>query len=140
MEFSNPAKKYRHAEHLVYSCQYHVIFCPKYRRPVLWSENDTRDERLKELFNHIADKYEFNILDMEIMPDHIHLLIECNPEFGIMNCVRKLKRGTSRIMRQEYPDLVTRLPNLWTRSAFISTVGDVSLNTVKQYIRNQKGV
>lgn len=95
-------KKYKSSEHLVYSCQYHVIFCPKYRRKVLVNGVDTR---LKELFLQIAEKYDFNILDMEVMPDHVHLIIDCNPRFGIMECVHKLKGGTAKIIREEFPYL-----------------------------------
>lgn len=136
MEFTNPLKKYNHAEHLVYSCQYHVIFCPKYRRKIL---KDGIDIRTKELFLEIADEYDFKIIEMEIMPDHVHLLIECNPRFGIMNCVHKLKGVSFNRLNKEFPEIRRKLPTLWTRSAFISTVGSVSLDTVRSYIENQKG-
>lgn len=129
-------KPYHRSSHLTYSCQYHVIFCPKYRRKVLCSPIDSR---LKELFLEIAQEYDFTIMEMEVMPDHVHLLIDCNPRFGIMDAVTKLKAKTSRILREEYPGLKSRLPSLWTRSAFISSVGAVSLDVVKQYIENQKG-
>ena len=75
---------------------------------------------------------------MEIMPDHVHLLIDCNPRFGIMNCITKLKGISSRILREEEPSIKRRLPTLWTRSAFISSVGSVSLEVVKKYIEEQK--
>lgn len=129
-------KVYHSSSHLTYSCQYHVIFCPKYRRKVL---NAPIDSRLKEIFLEVAQEYQFMILEMEVMPDHVHLLIDCNPRFGIMDAVTKLKAKTSRILREEYPELKSRLPSLWTRSAFISSVGAVSLDVVKQYIENQKG-
>lgn len=74
------------------------------------------------------------------MLDIVFQLVDCNPRFGIMECIKKLKGTSARIMREEYPDLVKRLPNMWTRSAFISTVGTVNLNTIKRYIQNQKGV
>ena len=137
MNFPDAVKKYHTAEHITYSCQYHVIFCPKYRRSVLTSPYD---EALKSMFLEIADTYKFSILDMEVMPDHVHMIIDCNPRFGVMECVRKLKGITSRRMRETYPELKKRLPTLWTRSAFISSVGAVSLAVVQQYIENQKGV
>lgn len=135
MEFKSPTKKYHSVEHLVFSCQYHVIFCPKYRRRVL---TDGIDTRLKEIFLEVAKKYDFEIIEMEVMPDHVHLLISCNPRFGIMDCVKKLKGTSSRLLREEFPVLVSKLPSMWTRSAFISTVGSVSLETVKHYIEDQK--
>lgn len=137
MEIANKNKIYKHSSHLTFSCQYHVIFCPKYRRKVL---KDGVDIRLKEIFNEVALKYDFNILEMEVMDDHVHLLIDCNPRFGIMDCVNKLKGVSSKILREEFPYLKSRIPTLWTRSAFISTVGSVSLDVVKQYIENQKNI
>ena len=137
MEISNRNKEYKSKSHLIYSCQYHVIFCPKYRRKVL---NNGVDIRLKEIFNEVALKYEFDIIEMEIMDDHVHLLIDCNPRFGIMECVNKLKGTSAKKLVKEFPYLKSRLPNIWTRSAFISTVGSVSLDVVKKYIENQKNV
>ena len=136
MEFVNASKKYNTSEHLVYSCQYHVIFCPKFRRKVLTSPYDAA---LKEMFYSIAEKYEFSILEVEVMPDHVHMIIDCNPRFGIVECVKKLKAITSHNMREMFPELKSRLPTLWTRAAFISTVGAVSLDVVKKYIDSQKG-
>ena len=73
------------------------------------------------------------------MPDHVHLLIDVNPRFGIMQATTKLKAVSSRTLRKEFPSLKTRLPSLWTRSAFISSVGAVTLEVVKRYIEEQKG-
>ena len=100
MKIAGPTKKYNISEHLVYACQYHVIFCPKYRRRVL---TDGIEVRLKEIFNEVKEKYRFEILEMEIMPDHVHLIIDVNPRFGIMECVRKLKGASSRTLRKEFP-------------------------------------
>ena len=136
MELQNNLKEYHKKEHITFSCQYHVIFCPKYRRKVL----EPYADELKVIFNEVAEKYDFQILEMEVMPDHVHMIVDCNPRFGIMECVTKLKGISSRTLRDKYPDLVKKLPSLWTRSAFISSVGSVSLNTVKQYIEDQKGI
>ena len=76
---------------------------------------------------------------MEIMPDHVHLLLDVNPQIGISSVVAKIKRYTAHTLRKEYPSLKSRLPSLWTRSKFISTVGSVTLAVVKQYIEDQKG-
>ena len=137
MEITNKNKEYKSKAHLIYSCQYHIIFCPKYRRKIL---NNGVDIRLKEIFNDVANKYDFSIIEMEIMEDHVHLLIDCNPRFGIMECVNKLKGTSAKLLIKEFPYLKSRLPNIWTRSAFISTVGSVSLDVVKKYIENQKNV
>lgn len=137
MNLENSIKKYNTSGHLTYSCQYHVIFCPKYRRKVLTGEVETR---LNELLDEIQDKNNFTIIESEIMPDHVHLIIDCNPRYGINKCIREIKGNTSRKLREEFPSLRSRIPTLWTRSVFISTVGSVSLEVVKKYIENQKNV
>ncbi len=121
----------------MYSCKYHVVFCPKYRRKVLVDGIDTR---LKEIFLETALGHQFEITDLEVMPDHVHILIDCNPRYGIMQCVKDLKRESASLLVKEFPHLKSRLPNIWTRSTFIGTVGSVSLETVKRYIKNQKNV
>ena len=133
--FCSPDKKYRYSEHIVYSCQYHVIFCPKFRRPVLVSPYDVR---LKEIFYQVAGEYGFSITDMEIMPDHVHMIVDCNPRFDICKCVKLLKGTSSHLMRDEFPKLKSKLPSLWTHSYFVSSVGAVTLDTVKKYIEEQK--
>jgi putative transposase len=76
---------------------------------------------------------------MEVMPDHVHLILDVNPVIGINKIVGRIKGWTSNRIRTEYPFMKSRLPSLWTRSRFISTVGAVTLEVVKQYITDQKG-
>ena len=78
------------------------------------------------------------ILEMEIMPDHVHLLIDVDPQFGVHRAVKRFKGATSRYLRLEFPELKSRLPSLWTNSYFVSTVGGATLDTIKMYIQNQK--
>ncbi len=137
MEIKQTTKKYKSEKTLVYSCQYHVIFCPKYRRKVLTNGIDIR---LKELVLEKQEQYGYEVLDMEVMSDHVHLLLDVNPQIGICKVVRQIKGYTSHTLRKEFPALKKRLPSLWTRSKFISTVGAVTLEVVKKYIENQKGV
>lgn len=120
---------------MVFDCKYHVVFCPKYRRKVLTAPIDAR---LKELLVSKAEELNANILEMEIMPDHVHILIACDPQFGIHRIVKHLKGYTSRVLRLEFKRLTSRLPSLWTNSYFVATVGSVSLETVKRYIELQK--
>jgi putative transposase len=137
MELQNSNKKYKSSNHLVYSCQYHVIFCPKYRRKVL---TDGIDERLKELITEKQEEYGYEVLDMEVMPDHVHLLLDVDPKIGIYSVVTKIKGYTSKQLREEFPALKKRIPTLWTHSKFISSVGSVTLDVVKRYIEEQKHV
>ena len=81
-----------------------------------------------------------DIIEMEIMPDHVHLLMEVDPQFGIHKAVKQIKGRSSRILREEYPWLKSKLPTLWTNSYFVSTVGGAPLSAIKQYIENQKYV
>jgi len=74
------------------------------------------------------------------MPDHVHLLVEVDPQFGIHKLIKLVKGRSSRLLRQEFPALRKRLPTLWTNSYFVSTVGGAPLAVIKQYIENQKNV
>lgn len=135
MEISNPNKEYHSDGQFIYSCIYHVIFSPKYRRSVL--TNNIAD-RLKELVIEKQEEYKYKVLEIEIMPDHVHMILDVNPKMGIYTVVSKIKGCTSRNLREEFPELKSKLPTLWTNSRFISSVGNVSLEVVKKYIENQK--
>ena len=118
-----------------YSCKYHIVFCPKYRRKVLMPPID---ERLKEIIQSVATETRSEILEMEVMPDHVHILCEVDPQYGIAAFTRLVKGRSSRLLRQEFPKLKSRLPTLWTNSVFCSTVGGAPLSIIKQYIESQK--
>jgi putative transposase len=94
--------------------------------------------RLKELMVQAASEIQVDIIEMEIMPDHVHLLIEVDPQFGIHKAVKHIKGSTSYHLRKEFKCLTTRLPTLWTNSYFVSTVGGAPLEIIKQYIESQK--
>lgn len=129
--------EYKSNHNVVYSCKYHVVWCPKYRRKVLVNGVDMR---LKQLIEEICTELRIEIIEMEIMPDHVHLLMEVDPQFGIHKAVKQIKGCTSRILRQEFAWLNSRLPTLWTNSYFVSTVGGAPLSVIKQYIESQKNV
>lgn len=133
----NVRMEYKSNNNVTFSCKYHVVWCPKYRRRVL---TDGIDVRLKELIEEVCTSINVEIIEMEIMPDHVHLLIEVDPQFGIHLAVKRIKGLTSRILRREYASLRSRLPTLWTNSYFVSTVGGAPLEAIKQYIENQKNV
>ena len=133
----NTGMEYKSNNNVVYSCKYHVVFCPKYRRPVL---KHGVDVRLKELILETCTKLNVEIIEMEIMPDHVHMLIEVDPQFGVHKAVKRIKGYSSRILRSEFSWLKSRIPTLWTNSYFVSTVGGAPLSVIKQYIENQKKV
>lgn len=129
--------QYKSNNNVVYSCKYHVVWCPKYRRSVLVSGVDVR---LKEIIQGICTEFRAELLELEVMPEHVHLLVEVDPQYGIHRLVRVIKGRSSRLLRLEYPWLRSRLPTLWTNAYFVSTVGGAPLEVVKQYIENQKRV
>ena len=128
---------YKLHNNVVYSCKYHIVWCPKYRRSVLVNGVDTR---LKTIIQDVCTESYAELLRLEVMPDHVHLLVEVDPQYGIHRLVRAIKGRSSRLLRQEYPWLKSRLPTLWTNSYFVSTVGGAPLEVIKQYIENQKRV
>ena len=146
MRAKNTSKaEYRNNRHVMYSCKYHIVWCPKYRRSVLVNGVD---KRLKEIIQQTAAEFQATMIELEIMPEHgsvvqnhhVHLLCEVGPQFGIHRLVRYMKGRSSRLLRQEFPWLRSRLPTLWTHSYFVSSVGGAPLSIIKQYIENQKNV
>jgi len=119
----------------VYNIGYHIIWCPKYRRKVL---QFPVSDKLEILLKEKADEIEIIIETMEIMPDHIHLFIKTKPTISPHWVVQQLKGYTSRLLRQEFKTLRTRLPSLWTRSYYIESCGHISEDVVKKYIEDQK--
>lgn len=126
---------YKSNRNIVYSCKYHIVWCPKYRRSVLINGVDTR---LKEIIEQTVTELQADVIELEVMPDHVHLLCEVDPQFGIHKLVQRIKGRSSRLLRQEFSWLKRRLPTLWTNAYFVSTVGGAPLAVVKQYIEQQK--
>ena len=126
---------YKSNNNIVYSCKYHIVWCPKYRRKILVGNVEAR---LKELIVESCINMNVDIIEMEIMPDHVHILIEVDPQFGVHKVVKNIKGKTSKILRDEFPELKTKLPTPWTNSYFMSTIGGAPLEVVKQYIESQK--
>ena len=127
----------RSNNNVVYRCAYHVVWCPKYRRPVI---EGAVDVRLKQLIAEICAERECNLIELETMPDHVHLLVECDPQYGIHRLVKQIKGRSSRVLRQEFDSLRSRLPTLWTNSYFVATVGGAPLAAIKEYVANQRNV
>jgi len=127
---------YTHNAGAVFSLQYHLVFCPKYRKPVLV---DAVAERLKELLYAKAAELTVTLHTLEVMPDHVHMFVESDPGMAPAKLAGQFKGYTSRVLRQECRHLRSQLPSLWSRSYYIGSVGHVSEATVRRYIENQKG-
>jgi putative transposase len=127
----------RSNNNVAYRCHYHIVWCPKYRRNVI---EGAVDVRLKEIIREVCAERRCDILEMETMPDHVHLLVTVDPQYGVHRLVKQIKGRSSRLLRQEFPALKSRLPTLWTNAYFVATVGGAPLEVVKQYVENQRNV
>lgn len=128
-------KRWKRSTTTVYNISYHLIWCPKYRRKVLVIDVA---KWLEELLLQKAHEIEVEIVQMEIMPDHVHLFVKTTPTNSPHFIVQQLKGYTSRILRQEFPSLKSRLPSMWTRSYYCESVGHISEETIRKYIEKQK--
>ena len=128
-------KNYKNNNNVVYSCIYHVVWTTKYRKPYLGGEIE---KRLKQICLEVAKELNFSISEIECDRDHIHMLIDVDPQFGIHKAVKRMKGRSSKLLRQEFAILKQRLPTLWTNSYFVCTVGGAPLSIIKQYIKTQK--
>lgn len=127
--------EYTRDEHRVHLIVYHLIWCPKRRKPVLKGNVASACETI------IRDRCEtmgWNIINLAIQSDHIHLFVRAFPSTSAAEIVRELKGVTSHQLRKGFPELL-KLPSLWTRSYFASTAGNVSQETIARYIEAQKG-
>ena len=114
---------------------YHLVFCPRYRRKIFLI--DGLEARFKELVVQICEQNQFDILALECQIDHCHLFVNVTPDISAAKAVQIIKANTARVLLSEFATL-SRMPNLWTRSYFASTAGDVSAETIKRYIEMQK--
>jgi putative transposase len=114
------SETYKSNRNVFSSCHYHVVWCPKYRRNVLVGPIETR---LKEIIGQGCQQCQAEVEELEIMPDHVHLLVSVDPQFGIHRLMKLIKGRSSRLLRQEFPALKRKLPSLWTNSYFVATTG-----------------
>ena len=129
---------YHHGSHCRYLTQYHIIWCPKFRYPVL---KDGIDISLKEILHQICEKYNYTIKALEVMPDHIHIFVDCPYTVAPADVSRTLKSISAIELFKVYPELkkfYARCGALWSPGSFISTIGHITEDTVKRYINEQK--
>ena len=129
-------KAHQRSRNKVFLIQYHLVWCPKRRKPVLVGEVK---ERLEQIIYQVADELGIKVLELAINPDHVHLFISAYPTIPVHKIVRRIKGRSSNILRKEFPELL-KLPSLWTYSYYVSTIGAVSKETIEEYIEAQKGV
>ena len=131
----NQPDEYRRNPHSVTLLNYHFVFCPKRRKKVLVGEIE---HRLQEIIFGLCKENNWRLIACKIMPDHVHLFLNTDPTYAPSVVVKKIKGRASHYLRREFPEL-KKLPTLWTPSYFVSTAGNVSSETIKKYIENQRG-
>lgn len=124
----------RHSRHAVYTIKYHVVWIPKYRRKVLKGRIALR---LEEILRTHAAEQGWNVIELAIQPDHVHLFIETTPKEAPNTVVRLLKGRSARLLRKEFRHLRRFARTMWTPAAYIGSIGHVSAETVKRYIEAQ---
>jgi putative transposase len=129
------ARDYKSNNTVVYSCKDHVVWCPKYRRPV-WVK--PVDARLKTILREVALARRCEIIALEVLPDPVHRLMEGAPQYGGHRVLREITGRSSHPVRTAFPSLATRLPPWWTHAYFGSPGGGSPLSLVQQDSENQK--
>lgn len=124
---------YTHEQHTVHLIVYHIIWCPKRRRRILIGKIAGR---LEQLIHEVAHENEWEVIELAIQPDHVHLFLRANPYTLPTDIARLIKGRSSHALREEFPYLM-KMPSLWTRSTFYSTAGNVSAETIQHYIERQ---
>ena len=121
---------------LIFKNQFHVVFCPKYKRPVL---KEGIAKRLSYILYAEAQKMHVHILSLDIQPDHVHMFISFDPRLSLHKVIKQFKAVSSHILREEFPELVSKLPSLWTRSYLSSTDEVLDDILIKEYLNSQRG-
>lgn len=133
-ESVGPKQRYKSSRHTIWACDYHIIWCTKYRKQVLTS---AIQERLKDIIMEKQEDYNYRVTALEIMPEHIHLLASIHPKYNVTEIVGKIKGYTSFVLRREFFGL-KRIRSLWTSSKFVASTGGVTLEALKEYVEGQK--
>ncbi len=128
--------EYQHERHTVHLVVYHLIWCPKRRKAVLIG---AIKERFEQVIKEVSNEHGWNILELAIQPDHVHLFLRSDPYTAPSDIARLIKGRSSRVLREEFPALL-KLPSLWTHSFFVSTAANVSSETIQRYIERQKNI
>ena len=115
--------------------RFDFVFCPRYRRKIFLI--DGVEARFKELVHQICEQNDIDILALECHIDHCHLFVNCPPKLSPADVMRIIKSNTGLILRKEF-SAFAKVPNMWTRSYFVSTAGSVSNDTIQRYIETQK--
>ena len=127
-----------HGRGYVYSIQYHIVWCVKYRHKII---TEKIENRLIDILNKIADDNAFQILECNTDKDNIHLLVNCSPQHYIPDMIKALKGVSARLLMKEFGEELKRKlwgGHLWNPSYFVATVSENTEEQIRKYIQNQK--
>jgi putative transposase len=124
--------EYKTHNHVKFLLNYHFVFIPKRRKPVLTGDIATRT---RQIFLELSIEKEWDILALEVAPDHVHLFVAVKPTETPSLVIKLFKGRSSHYLRSEFPQL-KKLPSLWTSSYFVSTAGNISSEAVRKYIED----
>ena len=129
-------KRYKSGAHTIHRIMFHIVFRPKYRKRVLRYKLASRT---KELFKQCCEVNDWVIRELKVLPDHVHLLIQVNPKDLISDVMQLLKGGSSKVIREEFPELEEFLwgDNFWSEGYFVESIGKVAEEAVRKYISEQ---
>ncbi|WP_038020273.1 IS200/IS605 family transposase [Synechococcus sp. PCC 7335] len=128
-------QKYRHENTSVSFLNYHFVWTVRRRKKLL---NGDLDTRLKALIHEAVSNIDCKVIALETHYDHVHLFVNAIPNLAPSQIMHRVKGYSSHVLREEYPWIKTKLPSLWTRSYLVSTAGNVSGDTIKRYVEEQK--
>lgn len=132
---SENKKHHKKADTKWHFCQYHVVFCTKYRKSVLVGD---AAEKAMELFVRFQGDVGYELVDIEVLPDRVHALIDVPPTKNLSKLIGNVKGKVAHELKREFPALRTRVPSVWTRNNLIASVGALSLDVIDDFVREQK--
>ena len=135
-EILNDMSKYWTGAHTKHKVMYHIVWIPKYRKRVL---KEDIAARIRELIQECADVNRWQVEEINIQPDHVHILIQLRPDISVSKAVQLIKGKSSRIIRKEFPSLEEFYwgNNFWSEGFFVETIGRLNEDAIKKYIKNQ---
>ena len=135
MKKNSTDKRWSVSSGSVYNLGYHMVWCPKYMRKIL---TDGIDEELKRLIIEKCEEREWELVSVEVMPDNVHIFVKCRPTDSAAYVAAQIKGYTAHGLKKKFPFLMKRLPNIWTRSYYVESIGIINESAIKSYIENQK--
>lgn len=122
--------------HSVYDLNYHLILVIKYRHEVI---TDSISHELQEMFTTIGKNYGVSVIEFNYDKDHLHILFRAKPVSELSKFINSYKSSTSRVLKRKYPEIKKKLwkEKFWSNSFYLTTAGGVSIDALKEYVKNQ---